>query len=121
MLALIAENKSMAEFKEHMVQLRETHGFESWAAALVEIDRLKAENDGLRGQHDRDSGELRKLCAARDSARRQRDKLRVDNDALRAAASQSIKFVAFAFDQGIEGAEQAGLAIENALLGTVHG
>lgn len=46
-LALIAENKAMAEFREHMVQLRETHGFDSWAAALVEVDRLRAENIAL--------------------------------------------------------------------------
>lgn len=47
-LALIAENEAMAEFKAHMVSLRETGGFDSWAAVLVELDRLKAENEALR-------------------------------------------------------------------------
>lgn len=53
-LALIAENdrlksdnREMTEFKRHMVELRETHGFESWAAALVEVDKLRAENELL--------------------------------------------------------------------------
>lgn len=46
-LALIAENKAMAEFKTHLTELRETRGFESWAAALVEVDRLRAENISL--------------------------------------------------------------------------
>ena len=52
-LALIAENEAMAELKDHMVSLRETNGFDSWAAVLVEIDRLKAENDALRKNSDR--------------------------------------------------------------------
>lgn len=52
-LELIDENKAMAEFKEHMIQLRETHGFESWSAALVEVDRLKAENEALRKDAER--------------------------------------------------------------------
>jgi len=54
-LELIAENdrfksdlREMTKFKEHMVELRETHGFDSWSAALVEVDRLKAENEALR-------------------------------------------------------------------------
>lgn len=112
---LKTDNEAMAEFKANMVGLRETHGFDSWAAVLVELDRLKAEIDGLHAQHDRDSGELRKLCAARDSARRQRDQLKVENDALRSAGAGALRFVAFAFDEGVEGAEQAGRAIENAI------
>lgn len=56
-LALITENESMAEFKEHMVQLREAHGFDSWSSALVEIDKLKAENEVLR----KDAGRYRWL------------------------------------------------------------
>lgn len=39
--------------------------------------------EGLFEQHGRDSGELRKLCSARDSARRQRDQLKAENEALR--------------------------------------
>ncbi|OKO50341.1 hypothetical protein [Pseudomonas sp. BTN1] len=45
---LKSDNREMLKFKEHMVELRETHGFDSWAAALVEVDRLKAENEALR-------------------------------------------------------------------------
>ncbi|MFJ2680957.1 hypothetical protein [Pseudomonas sivasensis] len=59
-LALIAENdriksdnREMLKFKEHMVELRETHGFDSWAAALVEVDRLRVENDALRKDAER--------------------------------------------------------------------
>lgn len=43
---------------------------------------LLAEIDGLHAQHGRDSGELRKLCASRDSARRERDQLKAENEAL---------------------------------------
>lgn len=46
-LALIAETDAMAEFKAHMVSLREASGFDSWSAVLVELDRLKAENERL--------------------------------------------------------------------------
>lgn len=42
------ENREMLEFKDHMIQLRETHGFDSWSAVLVEVDRLRAENEALR-------------------------------------------------------------------------
>lgn len=38
---LSSDNREMLEFKEHMIQLRETHGFDSWSAVLVEMDRLK--------------------------------------------------------------------------------
>ncbi|KAA8555178.1 hypothetical protein [Pseudomonas marginalis] len=107
-LALIAENEAMAEFKAHMVSLREASGFDSWAEALVEVDKLRA-------QHGRDSGELRKVCAARDSARRQRDQLKAENKALRRAGTDALRFIAFAFDEGVEGAEIAGRAIENAI------
>ena len=34
-----------------------------------EIERLRAEAEGLREQHGRDSAELRRLCAARDEQR----------------------------------------------------
>lgn len=47
-LGLISENEAMAEFKAHMVSLREADGFDSWVAVLVELDRLKAENERLR-------------------------------------------------------------------------
>lgn len=44
----------------------------------------------------------------------ERDQLKAENDTLRKAAAGAIKYVAFAFDQGIEGAEAAGIALENA-------
>ncbi|MFK3945644.1 hypothetical protein [Pseudomonas fulva] len=47
-LALLAEIEQLQEHKQHLVDLRETHGFDCWAAALVEIDRFKAENEALR-------------------------------------------------------------------------
>lgn len=49
---------------------------------------LISEVDGLHAQHGRDSGELRKVCAARDSARRQRDQLKAENEALRKHAER---------------------------------
>lgn len=50
---LKAENETLREHKQLLVDLRETHGFDSWAAALVEIDRLKAENEVLRKDAER--------------------------------------------------------------------
>ena len=44
---------------------------------------LLSEIEGLTAQHGRDSAELRKLCAARDSARRERDNLKSEVKALR--------------------------------------
>lgn len=38
-----------------------------------------------------------------------------ENKKLREACKDAIKFVAFAFDQGVEGAESAGIAMEQAL------
>lgn len=52
------------------------------AANPETILALIAKIGSLHDQHDRDSGELRKLCAARDSARRERDQLRAENERL---------------------------------------
>ncbi|HCE9553703.1 TPA: hypothetical protein NH204_006654 [Pseudomonas aeruginosa] len=41
------------------------------------------EIDGLLAQHGRDSSELRALCQARDDARKERDRLKAENDRLR--------------------------------------
>jgi len=46
------------------------------AANPTAVVALIAQNEGLHAQHARDSGELRKLCAARDSARREREQLK---------------------------------------------
>lgn len=57
------------------------------AISPVTVLALIAEIDGLHAQHGRDSGELRKLCASRDSARRERDQLKAENEALRESAN----------------------------------
>ncbi|MCV6582163.1 hypothetical protein PZS84_30010 [Pseudomonas aeruginosa] len=46
------------------------------------------EIDGLLAQHGRDSSELRALCQARDDARKERDRLKVENEALRRFAAE---------------------------------
>ncbi len=46
---------------------------------------LLAEIEGLTAQHGRDSAELRRLCSARDEARRERDQLKAENEQLRGA------------------------------------
>ncbi|MOA37295.1 hypothetical protein D3C78_1588740 [compost metagenome] len=53
------------------------------AANPATVLTLLAEIEGLHAQHARDSGELRKLCSARDSARRQRDQLKAESETLR--------------------------------------
>lgn len=58
------------------------------AANPATLLTLLAEIEGLHAQHARDSGELRKLCSARDSARRQRDQLKAENEALRKDAER---------------------------------
>lgn len=57
------------------------------AISPVTVLALIAEIDGLHAQHGRDSGELRKLCASRGSARRERDQLKAENEALRESAN----------------------------------
>lgn len=52
-LALLAEIEQLQEHKQHLVDLREKHGFDSWSAALVEIDQLKADNEALRKDAER--------------------------------------------------------------------
>ncbi len=59
-------------------------------ALLAEIDRLEdalhgasSEVHGLHVQHGRNSSELRRTCQARDDARKERDQLKAENEALR--------------------------------------
>lgn len=47
------------------------------------------EIDGLLAQHGRDSSELRALCQARDDARKERDRLKAENAALRQFAAEA--------------------------------
>ena len=69
-----------------------------------------AEIEGLKAQHGRDSVELRKLCAARDSARKQRDQLKDENNRLQNEAV----YAAAGFDAARE--EVARLKAENEAL-----
>ena len=64
------------------------------AASPATVLTLLAEIDGLHDQHGRDSGELRKICNARDSARRERDQLKAENEALRKALLEASEEVA---------------------------
>ncbi len=52
------------------------------AANPKTILALLDEIDGLLAQHGRDSSELRALCQARDDARKERDRLKAENEAL---------------------------------------
>lgn len=63
-------------------------GFTDMSLAPDVVLALLAEIEGLHAQHGRDSGELRKICSARDSARRQRDQLKAENEALRKDAER---------------------------------
>lgn len=45
----------------------------------------------MRVQHGRDSAELRSLCQARDDARKERDQLKADNEALRKDVEQALQ------------------------------
>lgn len=54
------------------------------AANPALVLELISQIEGLHAQHGRDSGELRKICSARDSARRQRDQLKAENTDLHA-------------------------------------
>ena len=61
--------------------------FES-AANPAAVLALIAEVEGLRAQHGRDSAELRSLCQARDDARKERDQLKAEVEALRNLARE---------------------------------
>ncbi|EPH2637440.1 TPA: hypothetical protein RJS82_003270 [Pseudomonas aeruginosa] len=52
------------------------------AANPTTILALLDEIDGLLAQHGRDSSELRALCQARDDARKERDRLKAENERL---------------------------------------
>lgn len=58
------------------------------AANPATILALLDEIDGLNAQHGRDSAELRRLCSMRDLARKQRDQLKAENEALRKDAER---------------------------------
>lgn len=54
---LSSENRELLKFKEHMVELREAHGFDSWAAALVEVDKLRAEVERIKSLNHQQFGD----------------------------------------------------------------
>ena len=67
-------------------------GYEAYEQVNAE---LKAEVEGLRAQHGRDSAELRSLCQARDDARKERgslkaevERLTADNTSLRGSCAK---------------------------------
>lgn len=82
--ALIAENERLSELSEHLVQLRETHGFDSWAAVLVAVDRLKAENGRLKAGVDSDLAEIDRIQCEYDKQFRKARALRIARDQLKA-------------------------------------
>ena len=65
------------------------------------VDQLRAELAGLRTGYE--------------AYERVNAELKAENEALRGAGAGALRFVAFAFDEGVEGAELAGRAIENAI------
>lgn len=58
------------------------------AANPAAVLALIAEVEGLRAQHGRDSAEIRSLCQARDNARKERDQLKAEVEALRNLARE---------------------------------
>lgn len=58
------------------------------AANPAAVLELIAEVEGLRAKHGRDSAELRRLCQARDDARKERDQLKAEIEALRNLARE---------------------------------
>ena len=70
-------------------------------ALMDEVARLKAENAGLKTGYE--------------AYERVNAELKAENEALRGAGAGALRFVAFAFDEGVEGAELAGRAIEDAI------
>ncbi|WP_368373406.1 ead/Ea22-like family protein [Pseudomonas aeruginosa] len=73
-----------------------THPHDGWPDIVAPAENLKYiasanpktilalldEIDGLLAQHGRDSAELRALCQARDDAKKERDRLKAENEAL---------------------------------------
>lgn len=57
------------------------------------IDALRAEVDGWKGQHARDSAELRSLCAARDEWRERATRAEAEAAALREALADLLSWL----------------------------
>jgi hypothetical protein len=106
-LALIAENE---RYDEGMRAIACQLGAGGYNATELTADQLLAKVcDGLNALTDTSGCLL-------DQVRSERDQLKSAVDSLSEAVRGAIKYVAFAFDQGIEGAESAGLAMEDAVV-----
>ena len=97
-LALIAENDRLRE-DPGMRAIRSLRG--DCADLMAERDQLRAEVAGLRTGYE--------------AYEQVNAELKAENEALRGAGAGALRFVAFAFDEGVEGAELAGRAIEDAI------
>ncbi len=106
-LALIAENDLLVaacEKAEQIINIEcKASSFDQARANLLETerDRLRAEVAGLRTGYE--------------AYEQVNAELKAENEALRGAGAGALRFVAFAFDEGVEGAELAGRAIEDAI------
>lgn len=111
---LRAEIEQLQAHKQGLIDLRETHGFGSWAAALCEIDRLRAERSKKERELEQElevwragpacwtcgdtgdvhdiTGEWRGECdclaAQLINANRERNQLKAENEALRKDAER---------------------------------
>ena len=74
----------MSDYSELKRVADESVGFFDVPIAPDVVLGLIYEVEGLRAQHVRDSAELRRLCQARDDARKERDQLKAEVDRLTA-------------------------------------
>lgn len=75
---LQSDNREMTKFKEHMVELREAHGFDSWAAALVEVDKLRAEVERVKSLNHQQFGDAIRKNAEVDAMKADHDEISKD-------------------------------------------
>ncbi|QKG65843.1 hypothetical protein HP062_09760 [Pseudomonas sp. B14-6] len=105
-VALIAEKE---RYDEGMRAIACQLGAGGYNATELTADQLLAKVcDGLNAFTDTSGCLL-------DQVRSERDQLKSVVDSLSEAVRGAIKYVAFAFDQGMEGAEPAGLAMEDSV------
>ena len=78
----------MTDYSELKRLAEESVGFCDVPIAPDVVLGLIYEVEGLSAQHGRDSAELRSLCQARDDARKERDQLKAEVEALRKDAER---------------------------------